>query len=50
MAKELAQRGWEIDTAKLAAPHDGAARVLPCPARRDTQAWVFDAVPLRTPA
>lgn len=49
MARELALRGWEIDNAKLAAPHDGAARVVPCPARRDTQAWVFDAVPLRSP-
>jgi phenylpropionate dioxygenase-like ring-hydroxylating dioxygenase large terminal subunit len=47
MVKELAQRGWEIDARKLAEPSDGPARVVPCPARRETQAWVFDPVPLR---
>lgn len=47
MVKELAGRGWEIDAHRLAAPHDGPARVIPCPARRESAAWVFDPVPLR---
>jgi hypothetical protein len=47
MVKELAQRGWEIDARRLAGSHDGPARVIPCPGRRNTQAWVFDPVPLR---
>ena len=47
MVKSLAARGWEIDTHKLAEPHAGPARVVPCPARRDAAGWVFDAVPLR---
>ena len=47
MVKELAGRGWEIDAHRLAAPHDGPARVIPCPARRASAAWVFDPVPLR---
>jgi phenylpropionate dioxygenase-like ring-hydroxylating dioxygenase large terminal subunit len=47
VVKELAQKGWEIDSRRLAEPYDGPARVIPCPARRDTQAWVFEPVPLR---
>lgn len=47
MAKELASRGWEIDTQALAQPHDGPARVVPSPARRGEGGWVFDPLPLR---
>jgi hypothetical protein len=47
MARDLARRGWEIDWHRLAGPHDGPARVIPCPARRDESGWVFDPVPLR---
>jgi hypothetical protein len=47
MARDLARRGWEIDWHRLAGPHDGPARVIPCPARRDESGWVFDTVPLR---
>ncbi len=50
MVKEFASRGWEIDHRRLAEPHDGPARVVPCPARRDSAGWVFDPVPLRSKA
>ena len=49
MVKELVTRGWEVDSRRLAEPHDGPARVVPCPARRESTGWVFDPLPLRTP-
>lgn len=48
MVKELAGRGWEVDAHALARPHDGPARVVPCPARREQGGWVFESLPLRT--
>ncbi len=49
MAKELAQRGWEVDWHKLSQPNDGPARVVACPMRRNESGWVLDPVPLRQP-
>jgi hypothetical protein len=44
---EFAARGWRLDmTALRAAKAKGdAIFAIPCPARRETNAWVLDEVP-----
>jgi hypothetical protein len=49
---EFAARGWRLDMAALrAAKAKGdVIYAIPCPARRETNAWVLDEVPRATSA
>ncbi len=45
--KELAQRGWQIDEAKIAADYTGrTACAVPSPARREVKSWAIEAIPV----
>jgi phenylpropionate dioxygenase-like ring-hydroxylating dioxygenase large terminal subunit len=48
--KEFEQRGWKVDVEALKAAHGrrDVMFAIPCPARRETKAWVLDSVPLVT--
>ena len=44
--KEWKQRGWCIDTQRVAETRKKIAYAIPSPARREQSAWVLDSVPL----
>lgn len=44
--KQWEEKGWRIDTDKVAAAGIKAAFAIPSPGRRETKGWVIDAVPL----
>jgi phenylpropionate dioxygenase-like ring-hydroxylating dioxygenase large terminal subunit len=49
--QEFESRGWRIDLGALrqSALQGDVVYAIPCPARRETQSWVLDAVPLLAP-
>ncbi|MFO0509194.1 MAG: hypothetical protein ACK51K_00905, partial [Gammaproteobacteria bacterium] len=49
---EFEARGWRIDMAALRAAKDRGDVIyaIPCPARRETNAWVLDEVPRVAPS
>jgi phenylpropionate dioxygenase-like ring-hydroxylating dioxygenase large terminal subunit len=43
--KDWQQRGWRLDTKKVAELRGDVAMAIPCPARRERKNWVLDEVP-----
>jgi phenylpropionate dioxygenase-like ring-hydroxylating dioxygenase large terminal subunit len=49
--KEFENKGWKIDVEAVKSAHDRRDTMfaIPCPARRESKAWVLDSVPLVKP-